>query len=207
MPRSISTLSTGCTLALLGALAAGPAQACSGTEPYIATVCATATNFCPRGYLPADGRVLPIAQNTALFSLIGTTYGGNGQTTFNLPDLRGRAALSQGQGPGLAMAVLGQQVGAESVTLSVNQLPAHAHTATVAIQASTASGNTDKPAGAVPASLPRSNLYSSAAPDAAMAANTVSVGSTGGGQPVAVRDPALVLQFCVAVQGIFPSRD
>lgn len=193
-------------LALLGALATGPAQACGGTEPHLASVCMTAANFCPRGYLPADGRLLEIRQSTALFALLGFTYGGNGQTTFALPDLRGRAPVSQGQGMGLLPVVLGQPFGADTVALTADQLPAHTHAATVAIRASTGSGNTDKPSGAVPASLPRSNLYSSGAPDAVMLANTVSVATAGRGQPIAVRSPALALQFCVAVEGVFPSR-
>lgn len=193
--------------ALLGALAASPAQACSGSEPYLATVCVTAATFCPRGYLPADGRVLSIRDSTALFALIGTTYGGNGITTFHLPDLRGRAPISQGQAPGLSPVVLGQAAGVETVSLNVDQLPAHTHNATVALQAATSNGTTDNPAGAVPARLARSNLYSSAAPDAAMATNTVTVATTGRGQPLPIRNPVLGLQFCVAVQGIFPTRD
>lgn len=104
---------------LLGVLLASPvteALAC-GSEPFLGTVCSFGFNFCPRGYMPADGSLLPIAQNTALFSLLGTTYGGDGRTTFALPDLRGRSALGVGTGLGLSPVNLGEQVGAESLTL------------------------------------------------------------------------------------------
>lgn len=207
MFKSARSLPLFLAAALLGALAASPAQACSGSEPYMATVCVTAANFCPRGYLPADGRLLPIAQNAALFSLLGTYYGGNGVTTFQLPDLRGRSPISQGQAPGLSSVVLGEVTGAESVTMTVDQLPAHTHSATVAIQAATSSGTTDNPAGAVPAKLARSNNYSSAAPDSAMATNAVTVATTGRAQPIPIRSPALGLQYCVAVEGLYPSRE
>lgn len=207
MTRSTLTRAAPLSLALLGALATGPAHACGGDVPHLASICMTAADFCPRGYLPADGRLLQIRNSQALFALLGTNYGGNGQSTFALPDLRGRAPVSQGQGIGLQPVAMGQQLGADTVTLTADQLPAHTHAATVAIQASTASGNTDKPAGAVPASLPRSNLYSSGAPDAVMLANTVTVATAGRGQPVAVRSPSVALQFCVAVEGIFPARE
>src|SRR5690606_34266597 len=98
-------------------------------------------NFAPRGWAFCDGRLLPIAQNTALFSLLGTTYGGNGQTTFALPDLRGRCAVGMGQGPGLSQRVQGEMSGTENVTLIQTQMPAHTHT----LMASTADGTTNVP--------------------------------------------------------------
>ena len=99
----------------------------NGVEPYIAEIVLFGGNFAPRGWAFCDGSLLSIAQNTALFSLLGTTYGGNGQTTFALPDLRGRVAIHAGQGPGLTPRDLGESFGTEQVTLTVAQLPAHSH--------------------------------------------------------------------------------
>lgn len=193
----------GCGLGL--SMLAGTAGATCSTEPILGSICITAANFCPRGYASTEGQILSIQQNTALFSLLGTTYGGNGQTTFALPDLRGRSAVGMGQGPGLSPVFQGEQGGSENVTLTVNQLPAHSHTAQ--LRGTTSTGNTDSPANAVPARLPRSNIYSSATGDSNMGTSAVSVGSTGGNQPVSVLDPYLGLRFCIALQGVYPSRD
>lgn len=191
---------------LFAGLSASSAFACSGTEPYLATVCTTAATFCPRGYLEADGRLLSIAQNTALFSLLGTNFGGDGRTTFGLPDLRSRTPVgaSFSNPPGLTPVSLGEKSGAEQVTISLNQMPLHSHTAQMRGTAST--GNTDSPAGAAPAKLARSNNYSTAGANTNMAANTVTVGTAGGSQPMAIRNPYTGLLFCIAAEGIFPSR-
>jgi len=170
----------------------------------LGSICIVAYNFCPHGYADAAGQLLSIAQNTALFSLLGTQFGGNGQTTFALPDLRGRAPVGVGQRPGLSSIVEGQQAGSESVTLTTSQMPAHSHTAM--LKASRGNGNTDSPINAVPAKLPRSNIYSSGTADSAMASGTVTLTSVGGGSPVSVRDPYLGLRYCIALQGIYPSR-
>lgn len=180
------------------------AAAC-GIDPMLGEICIFGFNFCPRGFEAADGHLIAISQNTALFSLLGTTYGGNGTTTFAVPDLRGRAPIGAGQGPGLSYIYQGQVGGSETVTLTVAQLPAHIHTAQ--LNASSANGDTDVPASAVPARLPRSRIYSSGTPDATMKAGTVTVAPTGGGQSVPVRDPYLGMNYCIAVQGIFPSRN
>ncbi len=110
-------------------IAAQPAAAC-GSEPYLGEICTFGFNFCPQGFLPTNGSLLPISQNAALFSLLGTTYGGNGSTTFALPDLRGRAVVGTGQGPGLSNVNWGQTRGVEQETLTINQMPAHTHAAT-----------------------------------------------------------------------------
>lgn len=192
-------------LGLPALLAALPAQATCSAEPMLASICITAANFCPRGYAEAAGQILPIAQNTAVFSLMGTTFGGDGRTTFALPDLRGRVPVGVGQGPGLSSVVDGQVWGSETTTLTQAQMPVHSHTAQAMGTAS--AGNTDSPAGAVPAKLARYNQYSSGAADAAMGAGTVAIGSAGGSQPFSVRDPSLGLRYCIALQGIFPSRN
>jgi microcystin-dependent protein len=193
----------GLLLALGLFAAAAPAQACN-TEPYIGSVCQVAFTFCPRGYAEAAGQIMSIAQNTALFSLLGTTYGGNGQTTFALPDLRGRAPIGIGAGPGLSNIQLGEQSGQENAQLTVAQLPPHTHSAQ--LRAVSTAGNTDSPAGTLPAKLARSNVYSSAGSDTAMAAGAVTVGSAGLGQPFPIRNPYLGMRYCIATEGLYPSR-
>ena len=189
----------------LGMLAAPPAAA--GPDPFIGEVSIYPYNFCPRGWAPADGQLLPIADNTALFSLYGTMYGGDGRTTFGLPDLRGRVAVGTGAGPGLTERRHGETFGAESTTLGVANLPAHSHAAMV--MASPGAPDTMAAAGAAPADFTADGIeaYSSAEPSAPMAAGSVVVGETGGGQPVATTPPSLALQYCVALQGIYPSRN
>lgn len=188
-----------------GAFVGTPAQASCGADPFIGAICVMASNFCPRGYAPAAGQLLPISQNTALFSLLGTNFGGNGQTTFALPDLRGRSAVGDGAGPGLSPVNVGESGGQEQVSITANQMPAHSHSTQV--RGTAATGNTDSPVAAVAARLPRSNIYSSGAADAAMGSSAVVVGSSGNGQPVPVRNPYLGLTHCIALQGIFPSRN
>lgn len=197
------------------------AVAC-GSEPFIGEICTFGFNFCPRGYAAANGQLLSIAQNTALFSLLGTQYGGNGTTTFALPDLRGRSAVGDGQGPGLTNIVIGQTGGTEQVTLIASQMPAHSHTATTTVTVNTAvkavsgAGNSTNPTGNVWAtSSSRDNVYSSLAPNATMAsaalATTASgnttVDTAGGNTPFENRSPYLGIKYCIATQGIFPSRD
>jgi microcystin-dependent protein len=189
---------------LIGAFAATPASAGCSSEPYIGSVCIVAFTFCPRGYADAAGQIVSIQQNTALFSLLGTTYGGNGQTTFALPDLRGRVPVGIGQGPGLSSIDQGEQAGQENVTLLATQMPPHTHSAQ--LRGTAANGNTDSPAGAVPAKLPRSNIYSSGGASDAMGSTALTIGTAGGGQPVPVRNPYLGLRYCIATEGIFPSR-
>ncbi|HEX2011138.1 MAG TPA: tail fiber protein [Roseateles sp.] len=198
--RPLQALAIGLTLLA----AAMPAQACS-SEPLLGSICVVPYTFCPRGFAEASGQLLPIAQNTALFSLLGTTYGGDGRTTFALPDLRGRGPVGTGTGPGLGTIDLGQVGGQENAQLTVAQMPAHSHSAQ--LRGSSAAGNTDSPAGAVSAKLARSNIYSSGAADTNMGANAVVLGSSGNGQPFPVRNPYLGLRHCIAMEGIFPSRN
>jgi microcystin-dependent protein len=156
-------------------------------------------NFAPRGWALCNGQLLSIAQNTALFSLLGTTYGGNGQTTFGLPDLRGRVPIHFGQGPGLSSYVQGQTGGVESVTLIPQQIPAHNHS----LACSSDDANAGSPANNFPAAV--ANPIYSNAQNAALAANAIS--TVGGSQPHENRQPYQTLNFCIALQGIFPSRN
>ena len=177
-------------------------------EPFISQIEAFAFNFAPKGWALCAGQTLPINQNQALFSLLGTTFGGNGTTTFVLPDLRGRLANGFGQGPGLANYNLGQQGGEETHTLTVTETPPHSHLINANNNGTT--GGSSTPGGGVTLGAgyanqtgsPAVNIYSTAAP-------TIAMGSLGpaGGQPHENRMPFLALNYCIALQGIFPSRN
>jgi len=170
-------------------------------DPFIGQIIMFAGNFAPRGWALCDGQLLSISQNSALFSILGTTYGGNGQTTFGLPDLRGRVALHPGQGPGLSNYTLGQQSGVENVTLTTNQMPIHGHT--VAPGSSTDTPNANSPANAVPAANDQQQLYSTEANASMRPTNS---GNAGGSQPHDNLQPLLCVNFIIALEGIYPSR-
>jgi microcystin-dependent protein len=196
-------------LVLPFAFASTPAAACAEL-PLLGSLCLFAGNYAPRGWAFADGQLLPIATNTSLFSIIGTTYGGDGRSTFALPDLRGRAPLSAGSGPGLPNFALGQAGGGVSTSLTDANLPNHTHTATVSTTVANEDGNTDLPAGAVWASDGRNEIYFSGTPTNAdqLAGNavTVSIGNTGGSQTFSTQSPYLTLNWLIATQGVFPVR-
>ena len=156
-------------------------------------------NFAPRGWALCNGQILSIAQNTALFSILGTTYGGDGRTTFGLPDLRGRAAVHMGQGPGLSDYQLGQNGGEPTHTLLASEMPAHTH----GMQASTAT------TALLPAPpnnvLAGANIWAAPASLTSLAPETIA--STGGGQPHENMSPYQAVSYCICLQGIFPSRN
>jgi microcystin-dependent protein len=166
------------------------------TSPFLGEIRLFGFNFAPRGWAFCQGQIMSIAQNSALFALLGTTYGGNGQQTFALPDLRSRVAIGQGQGPGLSNYVLGEETGTETVTLLSTQMPAHTHLQPVTNAASSSS----RPGGNVPSS---GGSYASTSDGGAFAA----VSAAGGNQPFSVLQPVLVLNYCIALEGIFPSRN
>jgi microcystin-dependent protein len=170
------------------------------SEPFLGMLAIYGFNFAPRGWAMCNGQILSIAQNTALFSLLGTTYGGNGQTTFALPDLRGRVPNHQGQGPGLSSYSLGQEGGTETVTLTVNELAQHTHTYTP--HASSAP-TTKNPSGNYIAAT-GSPIFGTTN-DVGMHADTTDI--AGGSQPHPILQPYLTLNFCIALEGIFPSRN
>lgn len=173
-------------------------------EPFIGQLLCVGFNFAPRGWAFCNGQLLSIAQNSALFSLLGTTYGGDGVVTFGLPDLRGRAPIHFGQGPGLSNYVQGEMTGSESVTLLTSNLPSHSHSLT----GNTTTGNTNSPAGATLAgygtSLPPEGPYTSAGPDTTLAAT--SIGPTGGNIPVSILNPINTMNWIIATEGVYPSR-
>jgi microcystin-dependent protein len=190
---------------LIALLASQEAAAGCASDPLLGSICMVGFNFCPRGYADASGQLMAISQNSALFSLLGTTYGGDGRTTFALPDLRGRVPVGDGTGPGLSAVRAGDRGGSEQVTLSQAQMPSHTHTARM--NAARGNGDVDEPASAAPARMPRTRVYGSGAPSVAMGTDTVTVNAAGGGQAVAVRDPYLGMRYCIATVGIFPSRN
>lgn len=172
-------------------------------DPYIAEIRLFPFNFAPRGWALCNGQLLPISQNTALFSLIGTTYGGDGRSTFALPDLQGRVPLNYGQSPGLSRRDLGEQGGSEAVTLLQSEMPVHTHPLT----ASAAAAYARSPSGEVFANQSGGvNSYAplGGAPPAMLAAAVTA--PTGGGQPHNTMAPYLTVHFCIALQGVYPQR-
>jgi microcystin-dependent protein len=177
-------------------------------EGYIGSIQMFAGNFAPRGWAFCAGQTLPIAQNTALFSIIGTTYGGNGTTTFQLPDLRSRVAVGSGQGNGLSPWALGESQGFESVTLTTNQLPAHNHNVQVSgspANSATAGGNYLAVANGDFSGDPVIVNTYNGTPNAVLGANSISL--TGQGLPVDNLQPSLAVNYIICTQGIFPSRN
>lgn len=171
-------------------------------EPFIGEMMMTAANFCPRGWADANGQLLPIAQNQALFSLLGTIYGGDGRTTFGLPDMRGRLAIHTGQGAGLTNRKQGDVGGAENHALTVNEMPEHTHN----LMASKHSASNKSPSGRVLAK-PRRNTYASSGSVSLTQMASSSLEATGSTQPHNNMPPFLTVRFCVALQGIYPSRN
>jgi microcystin-dependent protein len=165
-------------------------------------MCAFGFNFAPRNWAMCNGQILSIAQNTALFSLLGTTYGGNGQTTFALPDLRGRVNIHFGQGPGLSPYALGQVSGSETETLTINNLPGHTHT--FAPKCVDGDAGFTIPTGHVLANT-AANIYAAPAGTDVMAGGNT--GPTGGSQPFPTLPPYLAINWCIAINGLFPSRN
>jgi microcystin-dependent protein len=163
-------------------------------------------NFAPRNWAFCNGQLLAIQSNTALFSLLGTTYGGNGTTTFALPDFRGRVPVGTGQGPGLPIVDLGERAGTESVVLTIQQMPAHTHTATPpTIAVAHTNDESVSPAGNVFATSD-TNAYASTS-NATAAGTSVSLAPSGGSQPISIINPYLTVNYVICMAGVFPSRN
>ena len=171
-------------------------------DPFVAEIRAFPFNFPPRGWAFCNGQILPISQNTALFSLLGTMYGGDGKSNFALPNLQGSIPIGFGQSPGLSWYDLGQTGGSETVTLLVSEIPVHTHT----LESDTFIGpDSGSPANAVLSSSAATNIYSSASsPLAPFAPQALAPG--GGSQPHNNMMPYLTLNFCISLQGIYPPR-
>ncbi|MFO0909471.1 MAG: tail fiber protein [Isosphaeraceae bacterium] len=169
-------------------------------DPFIGQIIMGGFNFAPQGYALCNGQLLPISQNTALFSLLGTMYGGNGTSTFGLPDLRGRVAIGFGQGPGLSNVTQGEQGGTETVTLTSNQIPAHSHS----VAGFALRGNQSTPGGAVWARSGTGDTPYAASGGSNMSASAVA--PAGGSQPHSNIMPYIVINYVIALQGIYPAR-
>lgn len=178
-------------------------------EGYIGEIRLFAGNFAPRGWAFCDGSLQSIAVYTAAYSIIGTTYGGDGQTTFALPDFRGRSAVGTGQGLGLSNIELGQIAGVESVTMTTAQMPAHTHiaTAVTTMQAYSSTDTNGSPDGAVLAAL--TQAYSTQSPDSTLKPVTgaITLSVAGSGIPFSVIQPVNALNYIVCLEGIYPSRN
>ncbi len=172
------------------------------SEPFLAEIRIVGFNFAPRGWASCDGQILPINQNQSLYSLLGTTYGGDGRTSFGLPDMRGRTPIHVGSSGGSSH-FLGQRSGEERNGLSIAQMPSHSHS----FQASSMDGDTSIPSGNVLSTTGAEKNYraSGQVPIAKMGANTIA--NAGGNQAHENMQPYLVVKFCIALQGLFPSRN
>ena len=169
-------------------------------DPFVAEIRIFPFNFAPKGWAFCDGQLLPLSQNTALFSLLGTTYGGNGQSNFALPNIQGNGVMHPGQGPGLSLHDLGETSGAETVTLLESEIPSHSH----ATKASVSDATEPAPAGQLLAKGSGIGTYASAGSTTQL--NAGAIAPSGGDQPHNNMQPYLTLNFCISLQGIFPPR-
>ena len=176
------------------------------SEPFIAEVRIFAGNFAPRSWAFCNGQLLPVAQNTALFSLIGTTYGGDGRTTTGLPNLQGRAPMHPGRGPGLTSRRLGEKVGVETVTLTEAQIPSHSHTLRVDATGANPIHDPSTTTSIANSRPSNSNLYQTNTTANLVDLASAAVSTTGGSQAHTNIQPYLTLNFIIALQGLYPSR-
>ncbi|HWV33534.1 MAG TPA: tail fiber protein [Dyadobacter sp.] len=169
-------------------------------DPFVAEIRIFPFNFAPRGWAWCDGQLLPLSQNTALFSLLGTTYGGNGKSNFALPDLQGRAPMHPGQGPGLSLHDLGETGGSETVSLLTSEIPSHSHQ----IRAVPEPADLKTPTSYSLAASTQGKVYATGTTNTTMNANQIQ--PSGGDQPHNNMMPYLTCYFCIALQGVFPAR-
>jgi microcystin-dependent protein len=171
-------------------------------DPFVAEIRIFPFNFAPKGWAWCDGQLMPISQNTALFSLLGTTYGGDGKSNFALPDFQGSAPMQPGQGPGLSLHDLGETGGAETVTLLESAIPSHAH----ALRADSQPGEDPFPTGEALARSVGASLYQTNVSQNLVPMSPQAIAPAGGGQPHNNMQPYLTFYFCIALQGIYPPR-
>jgi len=171
------------------------------SEPFIGQIMMFGSNFAIRGWAFCDGQLLPIAQHTALFSILGTTYGGDGRTTFGMPNLKGRVAMHPGNGPGLSQRRLGHSGGSSTATMTVQTMPSHQHSAT--LKALADDGSTGDPGGGYAANSSNNNYAESSSG----VGGTNPTSATGNGQPFNIMSPSLGVNYLIALQGTYPSRN
>ena len=198
--KPVKTAALACGFALLAG-----ASAYAAPDSYIGQIVAVGENYCPNQFMRTDGQLLAISSNTALFSVIGCTYGGDCQTTFALPDLRGRAMAHSGNGAGLPPVARGEALGAPTHTLTVNELPAHNHQLVGAVDGG---GQFNSPAGhALPTYTdPTIDVYADDPPETSVQLNASVMGHSGGSQDFSLYQPTIVINYCIAVQGLYPPR-
>lgn len=172
-------------------------------EGTMATIMLFAGDFAPRYWAFCTGQLLPINQNQALFALLGTVYGGNGTTTFALPDFQGRTPIGVGQGPGLSNHGLGDKSGNANIVLNQNNLPVHVHPASATLTATSAAPNSDEAPGSI---LAGASIYAAGAANSSIGVSTLPTGPAGQSQPVNIHQPYLGLSFVICMQGVFPSH-
>lgn len=184
----------------------------TASDQYIGEIGIAGFNFAPRNWALCNGQILSISQNTALFALLGTQYGGDGRATFALPNLQGCVAIHKGQGPGLSDYVIGETGGSQTTSLQLTNMPAHTHngqsgqTPSLAQPATSQAGTSNSPDNTVPAATSASRLMYAPAGNASMAPYTPTLQTAGGSQPVSIMQAGLVLIYCIALQGVFPQR-
>jgi microcystin-dependent protein len=179
-----------------------PQASAQATDPYLGQVMQVAFNFCPKGWIETNGQFLVVAQNAALFSLLGTTYGGNGVTTFALPDLRGRVAVHSGTGAGLAPVVQGQQLGTDFTTLTTAQMPVHNHVLHAALEAP----DTNSPDHALLGTFAADQKIYVAKGPPKVDMRPTAIDNAGGAQPFDQHQPSLGMKFCISLQGVVPPK-
>ena len=174
------------------------------SDPFLGEIRIFAGNFAPLGWAFCNGQLLPISQNAALYSILGPTYGGDGRSTFALPNLQGRIPISFGQGPGLSLHTLGESLGSEAVSLTEGQMPSHSHASSIK---GANRGTTNQPENNLFGKILRTNMYSTPdAPLISMAEGSLSLQSSGGSEAHSNMQPYLTLNFIIALQGIYPPR-
>ncbi len=173
-------------------------------SPFLGSVIPSAINFIPVGYMSCEGQSIAVNSNPALYALIGTIYGGDGVSTFKLPDLRGRYIIGQGQGPGLANYIIGQAAGGTSITLSTSQMPAHNHS--VAIHANTAAQESTNPSNTILGGGTAA-IYTDQGTDTPLNAQVAVCGVAGSGVPFSIANPYVAMYYFIATEGIFPTRN
>ena len=177
------------------------------SERVLAVITMFAADFAPQGWAKCQGQLLLINQNQALFSLLGTTYGGNGQTNFALPDLRSRTPMHRGQGNGLSNRLLGERPGSETVTLLAANLPVHNHTGTVTLASTSSAANSDEVDGQIFATGGASHFGTAVNATGSMGGVTATLGNTGSSVAMPIRQPYLAVTFIIALTGIYPSQN
>ncbi len=209
--KSVKGLARTAVCAVLAVAAVGMQSASAADAPFLGQLMYAGFNFPPLGWASCDGQIMSISQNTALFSLLGTNFGGDGKSTFALPDMQGRFPVHQGQGPGLSDYFMGEAAGSETVTVLGANLPPHSHTLSITtghITASSAAAGSAVPAAHALANTGRNPGYNAVTPDVTLGAPTAISGFTtaGGSTPVGIMPPFLTVSCAIALQGVFPAR-